>query len=166
VAHSNRHPGGGQGTGFRGMTAPRYFEVLRQRRETGRRLGLLCQDYVGKVARAGGASSIRMTVGEMVDEMVPFAKQIGMPQDVREGIGVSMYEGWGGGEVGGLSIDRRGREDGESSSCEASLASALSFLRLFNQRLCPFEPVDGPDGDGEERLGAQPSDLDVDDIQE
>jgi len=35
------------------MTTPRFYECLRRRRERGRRLALLCEDYLREV-RGGG----------------------------------------------------------------------------------------------------------------
>ncbi|GAB5035278.1 cell cycle checkpoint protein rad17 [Nannochloropsis oceanica] len=168
VACTNVHPvggkgGGGRGGEFRGMTAPRFYESLRQRREKGRRLTLLCEDYlreVGGGGREGGAPvTVRVTTAEMVRELIPFAKQMmGLAGPQKGG------QTYGGGEGGRVENDEGGAE---------SLASALSFLRLFNQRVCPFEGsgsgVEGGAGgarEGGEEVGPQLSDLGVDDIEE
>jgi hypothetical protein len=126
------------------MTTPRFYEVLRSRRERKRRLALLCDDYLMDMA-AGGAAPVRLTGGEMVSEIVPYAKLIG-----GEG-------GRGGGGMGG-GVGVNGEE--EEARAE-SLASAMGFLRLFNRRVCSFAG-----GGGEEGVVGGGTDLEVDDIEE
>ncbi len=151
------------------MTAPRFYECLRRRRERGRRLTLLCEDYLREVGGGGdegvAPATVRVATGEMVRELVPFAKQM---------VGLAGPQG------GGLMYGGRegGRGDWDEGGAE-SLASAMSFLRLFNQRVCPFEGSGsgvgaGPEGAeggggtrfGREGVGPQLSDLGVDDIEE
>lgn len=67
-----------------------------------------------------------------------------------------------------MMMGQRREEEGEDAGV-ASLESALSFLRLFNRRVCPFDGGGGGGGRqglGEGEVGPQPSDLDLDEIEE
>lgn len=56
IAETNRQAvrATGSGGGARALTAPRFYESLRTRREGTRRLGHLCNDHVQDVGAGGG----------------------------------------------------------------------------------------------------------------